>query len=386
MTFFKKRIFYLSSTAFFVLVVLFMVRRAYLAPSYNWDMIAYIASALSINHPDPAIYHSLAYSLVKASVPAQIFHSLISSPYRHTVFQNFHAFQEQMPFYHVQPLYILLIYLLYKIGVGPVSATVYISIASYVGIAATAFAWTRSIPKEAKPFIRVATAFLLLTSPLWQISKLSTPDALAIFLLVLGTYFYTRGKRHAMGLAFALSIFARPDSLIFVSLILIYIFFVEQWKVSSAVYLVISVVTYFAISLLAHGYSWHTLVGYTFFGYSAYPRQAVWHFGVISYIKVLDLNTRRMIHSLFAPVFLSLAFLGASVGGNTKFRALLAISVATFVLHFLLFPSVEDRFYVSEYVIIALSAFSVIAKDTLALKRKDPSSASKSAFIAIPPR
>ena len=154
-------------------------------PYHNWDMIGYIAAAKSFEEDNIFEIHSFTYENVKMSVSEDRFTQLISGHFRYVMFTDPLSFEEVLTFYQIRPLYNILIYALFKIGVPIAFATHFVSaVAVFFALIILYFLSRSFLPKPFRLFI-----------PLWAVgfgvfdlARYSTPDGLAFFAYILSTY------------------------------------------------------------------------------------------------------------------------------------------------------------------------------------------------------
>jgi len=99
-------------------------------PAYNWDMIAYIAVALMDIGVPAATVHQKTYDALM-DVPEKARKPLLESgEYRINVAKDPLKFRAQLPFYSVKPLYPALMSILYRAGIGLVTASIIVPVAA----------------------------------------------------------------------------------------------------------------------------------------------------------------------------------------------------------------------------------------------------------------
>ena len=135
----------------YLLMLLVLVAYAQIRPVNNWDMLAYVGIARSIEVNDADELHAEVYRLLRRSVPASDVEALTgtsseattSLPFLAATANDPRAFTQQLPFYLVKPAYPLLIAGVSLLGVDPFDASVLIASAAYVAFALLLVAWLR---------------------------------------------------------------------------------------------------------------------------------------------------------------------------------------------------------------------------------------------------
>jgi hypothetical protein len=274
---------------------------AYLRPSYPWDMLGYIGVAESIDTRDPVEVQRLTYAAAAAAVPDVIYRDLIGesgndSPgymntnhYRRAVAADPEAFRQQLPFYAVKPLYPVLIYALGKAGLQPVIASVLLAILGYVGALLVVLAW---FSRHYAPVVALGFASLVAASvPIALLARISSPDSLAVFIVVLGAFFLVELHRARLALAlFSLAVLARPNTII---LLLLLIGYLATWAPprialsarSAIVAGIIAVTAFAALSKVSGMYSFQTLFYFAQIQFLPYPAGFSSALGPVDYLS-----------------------------------------------------------------------------------------------------
>ena len=335
-------------------------------PEYNWDMLAYMAVVLGYDNSDSNFVHNSVYKIAKDQLPAETYNQLIDGglEYRKNMAQNSSEFYQQMPFYAVKPLYTRLIYFMYKAGVPLIAATVVPSFIGYFLIAFLLIIWI-------KKYLQLTLAFavsmlIMLSAPMWDIARLSTPDSLSAFLLFGALYFMI--ERRSLFLTFSfllLSIFARIDNVIPCILIVSLIAFSNKWehKISKQKYLVMLIfflLSYLSITLGTRKYGWDILY-YPTFSKSLnlnYTYHAKFHFQ-----NYLALSMSHIMTGLFYTyllLFMALALMVFISRSPFNFRnlsfdqLLVGVIISTIIIRFILQPVIADRLYIAYYLCILI--------------------------------
>ena len=94
-------------------------------PLYNWDLLPYSALILKMDGYDEKKAFAYTFEAAKKNIPPGAYYLLTDSmnAYRYKLANNDQAFNEQLPFYVVKPLYTFLAYLAYKAGFSLLQAT-----------------------------------------------------------------------------------------------------------------------------------------------------------------------------------------------------------------------------------------------------------------------
>ena len=293
-------------------------------PLYNWDMIPYVAIAL-LDAGQPAdTLREKTYDIIKESTPVERHEFLLGgsnykkdtyirgADYRYMVARDSKIFANQLPFYTVKPVYPALMSLFVRAGVNPVTATMVISGAAYAAICLLLYVW---ISRWLNPAISlVITALLSLNPILTPLAQLATPDALSVFVLLLGTFFVfeTKFLRSGIGI-FIASILIRPENIIYAFIFLGFLAAIRKLPLTScAIGLCVAFGIYFAETRLSQNYGWSTLFYFTFIDWRILEGAPASSLGLSDYAHIYAKEVFRLVFSRGAafPVF-ALAGFGA---------------------------------------------------------------------------
>src|SRR5690349_515708 len=130
------------SRILFVLLLLAITLIAYFVPYYDWDLVAYVGSAIALREHDSELIQQHAYAALRAELPDDDYADIANgSEFRHDVAQNADHFHQQLRFYEIRPLYIWTVAALHSTGMGYVQATRIISAAAFFFIGVLVQSW-----------------------------------------------------------------------------------------------------------------------------------------------------------------------------------------------------------------------------------------------------
>jgi hypothetical protein len=358
----RNRLVLLAYLIFIFLIALYAFKRPY----YNWDMLPYMAVVIGYDHKDPNFVHDTVYEIVKKQLPALTYNQLMDGglEFRKSVAKNSNEFYAQMPFYSVKPLYTGMLYFFYKAGVPLIQATILPSFIAYVLIGFLLIFWI----KRYMQFYLALTisSFTMLSAPMWDIVRNSSPDCLSAFLLLSAMYFILERKSLVLAFLFLLlSIFARLDNLIpsifFISLLT----FSNNsvYKVSAKKYLLMILfisLCYLGITFTNHQPGWNILYYPTFLKSLnlTYSHPSEIHLNDYLALSISHIMTGLFFSHLL--LFLVLALLTLVGKPPLQFRKLsfdqlfLCTIIAIMIVRFVLDPVIADRFYVAYYLCILI--------------------------------
>lgn len=349
------------------LILIFLIALyAFKRPYYNWDMLPYMAVVIGYDHNDPNFVHDTVYDIIKKQLPVSAYNQLIDGglEFRKRMAGNSNEFQMQMPFYAVKPLYTGIVYLVYKGGIPLIQATILPSFIGYFLIGSLLILW---IMRYMQFYLALAiSTLMMLSAPMWDIVRNSSPDCLSAFLLLGAMYFILEKKSILVAFVFLLlSIFARLDNVIpcffFISLIT----FSNNWghKIplkKYAVMLLFISLCYLGITLNAHQFGWSVLYYPTFLKSLNLSYSFHTEFHLREY---LALSISHIMTGLFFSnfiLFMVLALLAFAEKTTFQFRKLsfnqlfLCTMIAIIIVRLVLEPVIADRFYIAYYLCILI--------------------------------
>lgn len=336
---------------------------AYLKPYHNWDMLGYMACAISIDEQHADSVHSITYHHAKTELAPKDYEALVdpTNAYRKRNFEDSNYFHEQLPLYRIKPLYIPLVYLFFKAGMPLTAATVLPSVLAYAAIGWLLFFWMMKFTQILPAFI--FSVWMLLSPPLWETALSSTPDALAGLMTFTAFFFILEKKNFKTGLWFLLAgIATRIDVFLLAIMLLI---FLKVTKAGSKNITTSEFIIFSGTSLLLFFFiaSWLGNFGTDTIGYYAlvqsdFASQLTTN-PMLEYVVLLARGIYRIQHSMIF-FFLLLAFitilLRRSMAPIQKdfYSQVMLLLLLQMLLRYLLHPVIEDRFLVMHYLLIVI--------------------------------
>ena len=328
----------------------------FLNPKQNWDMLAYMAIALEYDGLEPVEVHRETYQMAEQEIDSGQYKLLVSkdvSEYRQECFLDYTAFNHELDFYRVKPLYAGLVFVAYKLGMPLSMATFLPSVIAFFALGLLFFYSFRKELDQAWLHV-LAAVFVLLFFPLADLARYSTPDALSNLLLFLMflVYFYRKGWFIILAIG-ALAVLARIDNLIPVLLLLLFYFYflknddfklphrkkiglIVLWMLGGVA---VAVALFGAISFVSgNSLEWVKLFNHT---------KSLSNY--VEHIKAIpsDMKISGFLIILFISLFL-FYFLD-----NRAKQIALVIYLSIF-LRLILFPSFQERFFVAFELVLVL--------------------------------
>lgn len=319
-------------------------------PYYNWDMFPYMALASRCASTPFAETHAQVYHEAERLLPAPDYRAI--SQRQPVLRDNPDAFEDVLKYFSIKPGYLLMVRLAYLLGLDLVTSTYLPSVISYFFIGMLLFFWSRkSLPVPAAFLLTVVTA----TTPfLVQTARYSSPDLLCALVLFAGLYLALEHSLIPGLLVTGLAITVRPDAVIVCLLFILALYLgrMASLRIALAVAAASLVLTLLVIGdprLLReflftdadYSLSWNTM-------------EMRHHY----------LTSVRMglptIWQTSALVFMTLGMTGLFLrrknprGSGDLWSMLMVAAMASMIIRYLLHPVIEDRFLVTEYLLIIM--------------------------------
>lgn len=346
---------------FLVLSVLAVAAYGLLRPDYNWDMVAYVATALENRLEDPRELHAATWEMIdEGASEKQEYHLKFSNPYNLNQWEQPNDFQSQLSMYRVKVAYIGLMRLLEPVT-GLIDASILLSVipSFLVGMLCLYWLWRAEALQGA--FFLVP---LLLVADYSRMTSAVAPDMLLALVSMAALYAFWRGRDVVGCVCLFASVFVRPDNLILIFALLIAAILFNWRKLPLAVTFVAAFAACMAISKFgghpgwwAHFYFSCVEIQNSMAGFSP-------DFSVLLMIKgyvrgvvvALQDNDWPAILAALTAAWALLAKFG-HIGGRRANGLVFALTIGT-LGKFASFPLPDDRFY---FVFIAGMTVVLIA-------------------------
>jgi hypothetical protein len=343
------------STLGFVIVLTLAALRAYQYPAYCSDEFQYMANAVAMHGAHAPEIHATVYREVLAQVPGNILDHLlgkdaVDSPQSRSYQErasNPYSFAQFLPCFAVRPIFNEFVYVLhYWFGVGLLRATVLVPVLSYWLMGCVALLWISAYVPPV--WATLCCALLMLTPPVWDLARWTTPDALSSLTLLLALYFILEKNWLTPGLTILLaSIYVRTDNVLMAVLVLAYLSFLTK-KIDKTKAAVLAAVAVASVPLINHfggDYGPRMLYYRAFLGVPMAPGVMVappfgWH----DYLVALRSGIAGAVHEAFIP-FALMGVVGFVRRPSPAIAGLTVLAAAYAAGHFVLYPLPEDRFF-----------------------------------------
>ena len=356
------------SRILFGVLLLAITLIAYFVPYYDWDLVAYVGSAIALEEHDSKLIHQQAYAAVHAELPEDDYADITNgSDFRRDVAQNPDHFRQQLRFYQIRPLYTWTFAALHRIGIAYVQATRIISATAFFFIGILMQSWLRRYLGEIQT--AVCAILLLLAPVVFTSARTGSPDALSALIVLLGVYVSIESDAALIGSALLLlSLTLRTDNVLFVLIFL----GVETLRASSkrirataAIATVAAVAVVLVINHAEHSYPWSVLMQNTATPI-VNPAEVSPRISISNYFDaVRDMVDEAGENSVTVFPFIAAVALFSS-RTPSRLKRLVKIVLLSWAAHIIIFPHIEDRYFIAGAAMIGVAAAAGLLKSTSA--------------------
>jgi hypothetical protein len=349
----------------YVLLLAGVARHLYYKPIYSMDSIQYMGNALLMEEHDPVRIHQRVYGEVQRFVPRTEREGLLGhevgapsdqNKSRQERASNAYTFAEFLPLFAIRPLYNQTLWLVSKTGLGLVRSGLLISVTSYFLLGVLAFIW---LGRYMSPVFTLAFSILLMISPpLMDLGRETTADPLATLVAFASLYLIFEQQRLFPGLVLLLaSIYFRTDFVVLAGPVILACWLqrrIELWK--AAVLSILAVASVLCINHFAGDYGIGMLYYRNFAGVPVAPGEMTVRLSSRDYFLALRAGITLMMASFFLPFLL----LGTTGIALKQMRGLFAATLAYVLLHFLILPNWQERWFGVFYLSMAVCAAATV--------------------------
>ena len=309
---------------------------------------------------DPGAVRLQAYSALQNELPSDDYQDIASgSLFRRDVAASSDHFSQQLRFYKIRPLYIRAVAILHAARIGYVQATSLISAASFFLLGLLLFIWAKSHVGEWN--VAIGVPLLLIAPVIFTSARTGSPDAVSALLVSLGAYHIVERRRMTLGVLLLLvSLFLRTDNIIFICLLLAWLAWRARLNRPVAVVLALfSIGTVFAINRAEHSYSWPVLMQNTA-NPIVNPAEISPTFRASDYFFAVSemVNEASESSVVVFPFVAALALLSRRL--TREWTGLITVVLLSWAAHIILFPHIEDRYFVAGSAIVGIGALSAL--------------------------
>lgn len=345
-----------------------VIWHAHRTPLNNWDIIGYVAATHSNAGLTGAELHSATYNEVRAVTSPNTFAVLTQlQGYRHDVFVDPAALEQQLPFYKVRVAYVWLLGALSDVAGGAARASHVVSAVSaglLTVLLGALLSWGRCAIPGGLFYLCFPVAAL--SAGVLGLGRLSTPDALASVAAFSVLALLNRAPTPALILLAVIPLF-RTDFIILTALVFIFLILERERSRLKFALIFLSAAVFTAVMVLPEPYGYLTVFNFTLVpgAITPYPEALQVSTDPAVYLQVY---INRTIAFLGTPT--PLLLLAASIAAFAHRRMVgelgpaaktTLIAVAFILAHFALFPLGAIRHYAFALLIAEAFLLNVLA-------------------------
>ncbi len=332
------------------------------------DMVAYMGVVTEIDESDPQTIHRLVFEDMKRELPATTYQELTTGLGVRTQYKNDIDFYIQhLTFFRVKPLYTWIAHGFHKLGFSLVDALLWVSLASFIGIGLLFYFW---IGNFLTPFLALLISVLtMMLSPVADLARDITPDALSTFFVLATMYGYCYLHRGWMLLFLILAILARVDNFVLAGVLgLVLIFEKEIFSILSISKTQNSEKTYidkneigWGIGSILLGIFLFLIIPYLVGNTNEWLGKFSHTFSIKQYISELLFSVNAFRYSHFQLMFIFGIILLPILKWMDRFE--IKVLLIVFLVmggRLVLFPSFQDRFFIAYELLVIIVLARVI--------------------------
>lgn len=347
-------------------------------PQEEWDLLGYAASVLSLGGAEQSTLPAQVYGELKAYAPPELYRELTAgSTYRTAMHNDAEAFSQQVPFYKIRLIFIGLIWLMTKVGIGMFEAMHLLS--AVCGSAGFLLIYL-SLRRYVHSLFWIVCPWLFYEfSQNLEVIRSGGVDPLA-FLWVAVTYLGFIHRSNWLLPVLALSVLVRTDLLIHVVIMCGAVYWSDRniATLKSVILCVLAaVVLYLGVNSWAGNYGWYTVFYFVFGTGTTATHPEI-------YSRV-NFDIQLVLNAIMSPGWISGWFWVAIISALLCWVAcwsclsncvkhsvddaaaqlinrlvfISGIAVAYVVLHYVLFPVIHMRFFVAQCYFMVLALFGL---------------------------
>jgi len=326
------------------------------SPTYDWDIIGYVASAHYADGLRGAELSRRTYDDVKQQVGPDVFDGLVAGRYRRTVHDDPRSLEQQLPYYRIRIAFVQSMRALKWVGLSYPKSTVTISA---LFSAASMFLLALLCREMNLSLLWVAPAASI--AGFGALARLPLPDAMACFFALLTTWLVIKGDLKYFAVAAVLPLF-RTDFVVLSVLVAAAGFFRGR-RMLSTLSMVTALVLFISINALMRHYGWLTQFNVSLISVQPYPQEMTFSRQPLQYLMPYVRGAwNAVFHPHGAIYMLGIACAVRGILSPLRDDIKLSIGLAyLFVaMHMVLYPVYEDRFFVYAAAVVFLGTASAV--------------------------
>jgi hypothetical protein len=319
---------------------------AYLRPLATYDRYLYAGAVASLRYSDAVTIHRIARTEFDAEPNPYRFDIVADEPYFADVYADPRHFAEQMGLFRAKLGYVALGYVLWRAGLPILVGLRLISAACFLSMALVLLLWTHEA---------MLSALLLLTPPVLNMGRMVTADPLSTMVITLALFALARGRVLLSVCLLIGSIWARPDHVILVMILLAWVVWDKQCHpLSGAMSAAVALLSAVLVNRIAGLYGWRVLMQHGFIKPEVDPLTHPVAIDLSGYLHALA-GLRTIPYTSMTMFALIAVAAWMRMPRNSVFHKLLPVIATSTVARLLIFPNFDDRYFVWAYLFGAIA-------------------------------
>jgi hypothetical protein len=329
---------------FFALTLALLCLHLYRTPIYDMDLLGYAGNALLFKTQDVRAIHRAVYAEVRQLPNAKLLMGESGQEQdasRRARAENSGNFAEFLPCFAIRPAYNFLLFVLSPLGIA--RASLLLSVVSFFLIGWVLFLWTDQA---------ALSLLVMLLPPMLAMGRSTMSDAPAMLCALFGLYllFVRHATRWGL-LVIMLSLFLRTDNIVWIAPVLAVLWWTGELKLTQAFVLgATAVLCVLSINHFAGDYGLGMLYYRNFIGTPLAPAEMTLHVTRAEYLSAFRSGISAALSS-YLPAVLILGVLGFRRAPH-----LVVIGLSGALLHFLVLPNYQERWFLLGYILLTIPA------------------------------
>jgi hypothetical protein len=341
---------------------------AVVQPQYTWDLVGYIGC--SVDSTDAKVIHGVTFDAIRGlSNNKEI---QVDNPYRVELSTNPYHFAEQLPFYSIKPVYVMLMKGLHRLGIPFPKAAVAISAASNFLLALLLWYWLGAY-LNGLPLAGACT-LIMLSPNILALSRWPTPDLLATLVAGIGIYLILERKVPFWGSALLLlDVWVRTDALVLAGVVFATLLITRKLDFAQFVALsVLALGSYLTINHFAGNYGWSALFYNSFMGGLIAPGETVLHLSRSAYVHQVVRGAFLWLISGSFALYVLLGGLAVWLNRSPLYSYMIAAVLAARGVSYALYPNGDQRYTAVLFVLIPVALVIAVRNSAPARSAQGP--------------
>jgi hypothetical protein len=347
-------------------------------PMQNWDMIAYVGSAISWGEHDPQRIYDATLADLRPTVGSTKTNALTSG----ILADDPESLRQQFPFYTIKPGYVALVKLLHAFGSSYAAATWWIAAFGMLALGLVLAAWRPAL--DARLWLFGVVAFASIgTPPLWEIAQYSTPDSVAIAATLAAFLALVKWRSLAGFIVLAvIAMLLRPDGVVLLAIGCVAVCCAREPATAThpalrppgaAVALGVLGIVHVTVQWATGSYGWGKLFYYSFVDKLPRPAETSVHVSLSMYLDALKDNLAQagddpFLLPMLAASAAAFALCRRRPPQRTVWPWVLGAAWLALAVRFALYPAAGVPRYYYTYYFLVFIAFAEMAGPWLNLR------------------